>query len=44
MCDDIEVTPEDIIMLILAWQLDAKEAGHFSWEEWSTGMRKLKYV
>jgi hypothetical protein len=44
LCEEAGVAPEDISMLILAWQLGAQRAGHFTWEEWSAGMRKLECV
>jgi len=42
-CKDIAVKPEDIVMLVLAWKMKAKQMGYFSQEEWLQGMTDIKY-
>eukprot|EP00123_Amoebidium_parasiticum_P009564 comp19557_c0_seq1/m.22945 comp19557_c0_seq1/g.22945 ORF comp19557_c0_seq1/g.22945 comp19557_c0_seq1/m.22945 type:complete len:245 (-) comp19557_c0_seq1:59-793(-) len=42
LCDDLGVVPEDITMLVLAWQLNAKTMGYFTREEWRAGMERLR--
>lgn len=42
LCNDIEVDPEDIVMLALAWKLHAAEMGYFKRSEWLTGMMELE--
>lgn len=41
-CKDISVEPENIVMLALAWRLNAKTMGYFSKEEWLHGMSALE--
>ncbi|XP_056139494.1 DCN1-like protein 5 [Lampris incognitus] len=41
-CEDIGVEPENIIMLVLAWQLEASSMGFFTKEEWLRGMTLLQ--
>ena len=41
LCDDLGVHPHDVVMLILAWLMDAKDVCSFSYSEWTRGMRKL---
>ncbi|KAM3868869.1 DCN1-like protein 5 [Diretmus argenteus] len=41
-CEDIGVEPENIIMLVLAWQLEASSMGFFTKEEWLKGMTLLQ--
>ncbi|XP_037231722.1 DCN1-like protein 5 isoform X4 [Falco rusticolus] len=40
-CEDIGVEPENIIMLVLAWKLEAESMGFFTKEEWLKGMTSL---
>eukprot|EP00123_Amoebidium_parasiticum_P009940 comp19791_c0_seq1/m.23752 comp19791_c0_seq1/g.23752 ORF comp19791_c0_seq1/g.23752 comp19791_c0_seq1/m.23752 type:complete len:271 (-) comp19791_c0_seq1:408-1220(-) len=40
-CKDLGVNPENIDMLILAWQLNAQRMGYFTRSEWIVGMQKL---
>jgi len=42
-CKDIGVKPEDIVMLVLAWKMKAKQMGYFTQEEWLLGMTDIKY-
>eukprot|EP00124_Ichthyophonus_hoferi_P001018 Ihof_evm13s45 gene=Ihof_evmTU13s45 len=41
LCNDLDVMPENINMLILAWQLNAQQMGYFTRQEWTMGMQKL---
>lgn len=41
-CEDIGVEPENIIMLVLAWHLEAANMGFFTKEEWLRGMTLLQ--
>ncbi|XP_071087057.1 DCN1-like protein 5 isoform X1 [Haliotis cracherodii] len=41
-CEDIGVEPENIVMLSLAWKLQAKNMGFFTLEEWLQGMTSLQ--
>lgn len=41
-CEDIGVEPENIIMLVLAWKLEAMNMGFFTKEEWVKGMTRLQ--
>ncbi|KAK2170512.1 hypothetical protein LSH36_2g00015 [Paralvinella palmiformis] len=40
-CEDIGVEPENVVMLCLAWKLDAKQMGFFTKAEWLRGMSEL---
>ncbi|KAI7802641.1 DCN1-like protein 5 isoform X1 [Triplophysa rosa] len=41
-CEDIGVEPENIVMLVLAWKLEAINMGFFTKEEWLKGMTSLQ--
>uniref|UniRef100_UPI0035902B56 DCN1-like protein 4 n=1 Tax=Myxine glutinosa TaxID=7769 RepID=UPI0035902B56 len=41
-CEDIGVEPENIIMLVLAWKLEAENMGYFTRQEWLKGMTSLQ--
>lgn len=41
LCKDINVDPEDILVLVFAWHLNAQRMGFFSKEEFVTGLQKL---
>uniref|UniRef100_A0A8C5WEA1 DCN1-like protein n=1 Tax=Leptobrachium leishanense TaxID=445787 RepID=A0A8C5WEA1_9ANUR len=41
-CEDIGVEPENVIMLVLAWKLEAENMGFFTKEEWVKGMTSLQ--
>ncbi|XP_026182988.1 DCN1-like protein 5 [Mastacembelus armatus] len=41
-CKDLGVEPENIIMLVLAWHLNAATMGYFTKEEWLRGMTGLQ--
>lgn len=40
-CEDIAVEPENIVMLVLAWKMDAKQMGFFTVQEWLRGLSDL---
>lgn len=42
LCEDIGVEPENIVMLSLAYKLDAKSMGFFTLAEWLKGMSELQ--
>ncbi|XP_038055462.1 DCN1-like protein 4 [Patiria miniata] len=41
-CEDIGVEPENIVMLVLAWKLEADQMGFFTLQEWMLGMTRLQ--
>ncbi|TKS75019.1 DCN1-like protein 4 DCUN1 domain-containing protein 4 [Collichthys lucidus] len=41
-CEDIGVEPENVVMLVLAWKLDAQSMGYFTLQEWLRGMGSLQ--
>ncbi|CAG0915151.1 unnamed protein product [Notodromas monacha] len=40
-CQDLGVEPENIVMLVLAWQMNASQMGYFSEPEWIFGLSRL---
>ncbi|KAI2807226.1 hypothetical protein RDWZM_006108 [Blomia tropicalis] len=42
LCSDLKVKPEDVVLLVLSWKLDAKEMGIYTIDEWMKGMTNLK--
>jgi len=42
LCKAINVQPDDIVMLVLAQKLNAKNMGFFTVEEWTKGMQNLQ--
>lgn len=42
LCMDMQVDPEDIVMLALAWKLKATDMGYFRQSEWMYGMSNLQ--
>ncbi|XP_028397845.1 DCN1-like protein 4 [Dendronephthya gigantea] len=42
LCKDLQLDPEDIVMLVVAWKLKAENLGFFKFSEWSTGMGSLQ--
>lgn len=36
-CEDIGVEPENVVMLVLAYKMGAKQMGYFTQEEWLKG-------
>lgn len=41
-CEDIAVEPENIVMLVVAWKMDAKQMGFFTLQEWLRGLADLQ--
>lgn len=41
-CEDIGVEPENVVMLAIAWHLEATTMGFFTLAEWLKGMTKLQ--
>uniref|UniRef100_A0A1A8EKT4 DCN1-like protein n=1 Tax=Nothobranchius kadleci TaxID=1051664 RepID=A0A1A8EKT4_NOTKA len=41
-CEDIGLEPENILMLVLAWHLEAANMGFFTKDEWLRGMTLLQ--
>jgi len=41
-CKDIEVSPEDAIMLVIAWKMEAENMGFFKLKEWLKGMKAMQ--
>ncbi|RWS04917.1 hypothetical protein B4U79_15507, partial [Dinothrombium tinctorium] len=41
-CRDIGVEPENIVTLVLAWKMDAKQMGYFTLKEWIKGLSDLQ--
>lgn len=37
-CQDIKVEPEDIVMLVIAYKMNAKNMGYFTQSEWMRGL------
>lgn len=42
LCEDLDVTPEHVLMLTVAWKMNCKAMGEWSLEEWMVGMGKLE--
>ncbi|XP_077302941.1 DCN1-like protein SCCRO4 isoform X2 [Arctopsyche grandis] len=41
-CEDISVEPENVVMLVLAYKMGAKQMGYFTQEEWLKGLTDLQ--
>ncbi|KAJ4452308.1 DCN1-like protein 4 [Periplaneta americana] len=41
-CEDIGVEPENVVMLVLAWKMSARQMGFFSQQEWLRGLSDLQ--
>ncbi|XP_063242562.1 DCN1-like protein 5 isoform X2 [Bacillus rossius redtenbacheri] len=41
-CEDIAVEPENVVMLVLAWKMNARQMGFFTQEEWLKGLSELQ--
>lgn len=37
-CEDLGVDPENVVMLVIAYKMGAKQMGFFTQEEWVKGM------
>jgi hypothetical protein len=44
LLEDIKVSPESILALILAWKFEAEVQCEFSLKEFRQGLRKLRFV
>lgn len=42
LCKDLGVAPEDVVMLVLAWKMEAKQMGYFTIKEWTKGLTDLQ--
>jgi len=42
LCTDLEISPEDVTTLLLAFALNAQEMGYFTKKEWTEGLEKLQ--
>lgn len=36
-CEDLAVDPENVVMLVIAYKMGAKQMGYFTQEEWLKG-------
>lgn len=41
-CEDISVEPENVVMLVLAWKMNARQMGFFTLQEWTKGLTELQ--
>jgi len=41
LCEDLDVSPEDVVMLIISWHMNAQSMGEFSRSEFEDGLEKL---
>lgn len=41
-CEDIGVEPENVVMLVLAYKMQARQMGFFSKEEWTKGLSEMQ--
>jgi len=41
-CNALAVDPEDVVMLVIAWKMDAKQMGYFTKKEWLKGLSELQ--
>lgn len=41
-CEDIGVDPENVVMLVLAWKMNARQMGFFTLQEWTKGLTELQ--
>jgi DCN1-like protein 4/5 len=41
-CEDIGVEPETVVMLVLAWKMNARQMGFFTQQEWLRGLMDLQ--
>lgn len=42
LCADMGLEPTDVILLVLAWKLNAETQGYFTRSEWQRGMEALR--
>lgn len=41
-CEDIGVEPENVVMLVLAWKMNARQMGFFTLQEWIRGLTEIQ--
>lgn len=41
-CEDIGVEPENVVMLVLAYRMQARQMGFFTQEEWIRGLAEMQ--
>lgn len=41
-CEDIGVEPENVVMLVLAWKMNARQMGFFTMQEWIRGLTDIQ--
>lgn len=41
-CEDIAVEPENVVMLVVAYKMGAKQMGYFTQEEWLQGLAEMQ--
>lgn len=41
-CEDIGVEPENVVMLVLAYRMQARQMGFFTQEEWLRGLGDMQ--
>lgn len=41
-CEDIGVEPENVVMLVLAYKMGARQMGFFTQSEWTKGLTDLQ--
>lgn len=41
-CEDIGVEPENVVMLVLAYKMNARQMGFFTINEWTKGLTELQ--
>lgn len=41
-CEDIGVEPENVVMLVLAYKMQARQMGFFTQDEWLKGLTELQ--
>ncbi|XP_018451733.1 uncharacterized protein LOC108823007 [Raphanus sativus] len=42
LCSDLDVSPTDVRILMLAWKMKAEKQGYFTQEEWTRGLLALR--
>lgn len=42
-CQDIGVEPENVVMLVLAYKMNARQMGFFTQSEWTKGFTDLQW-
>nr|XP_047126506.1 DCN1-like protein 4 [Hydra vulgaris] len=42
LCKDLQVEPEDVVTLVIAWKLGAESMGYFKLNEWKNGMASME--